>query len=136
MSHGKISNTLSKHLQSLPDSPPVAWENAKFTPVDGVTFLSESYLPAETSGLGIAATDSLDYTGIYQIDVRAALDDYKKEANDTADAVASHFRRGTILTYNGQKVTIQSVSRAQGRADGAWWFIPVSVTWRASSGNV
>jgi len=136
MSHSKISNALSKRLQSLPASPPVAWENAGFKPVDGVTFLAETYLPAETSGVGVAATDSLDYTGIYQIDVRAALDDYKKEANDTADAVASHFRRGTILTYNGQKVTIQSVSRAQGRADGAWWFIPVSVNWRAFSGNV
>lgn len=135
MSHVNISNALSKHLQSLPDSPPVAWENAGYTPSEGESFLAEHYMPAETSGVGVSTTDSLDHTGIYQIDVRTPLDGYKAEGNGLASAVSSHFKRGTVVTYDGQEVVVQSVSRSNGRPDGAWWFIPVSVTWRAFSGN-
>lgn len=136
MSHTKISNALSTHLQALPSAPPIAPENAGYAPAEGTAYLAEHYLPAETSGVGVAASDSLDYTGVYQIDVRTSLDEYKAEGNDLADSVLSHFKRGTVMTYDGQSVVVQSASRAQGRPSGSWWFIPVSITWRAFSGNV
>lgn len=136
MSHVKISNALSTHLQALPSAPPIAAENSGFTPKENQSYLAEHYMPAGTTGVGIAITDSLDYTGIYQIDVRTPLDEFKAEGNALADSVASHFKRGTVMTYETQDVVVQAVSRAQGRPDGAWWFIPVSVTWRAFGGNV
>lgn len=135
MSNTKISNALSTHLKALPSPPPIAYENAGYTPTEGTAYIAEHYLPAETSPVGLADSDSNDFTGVYQVDVRAPLDDYKKEGNDIADAVLSHFKRGTVMTYSGQSVVVQSASRAQGRRSGSWWFIPVSINWRAFSGN-
>lgn len=136
MSHTKISNALSEHLQALPSAPPIAYENSGYSPTEGTAYIAEHYLPAETSPVGLADSDSNDFTGVYQIDVRTSLDDYKKEGNDIADAVLSHFKRGTVMTFDGQSVVVQSASRAQGRPSGSWWFIPVSINWRAFSGNV
>lgn len=136
MSHTKISAALSSRLQALPSSPPVAWENAGYTPVEGETFLAEHYLPASTTGVGVSADSSIDYPGVYQIDVRVPANEYKAEGNALADKVASHFKRGTVMTRDGQSVVVESVSRNQGLRDGAWWMIAVSVNWRAFGGNV
>src|SRR6056297_706773 len=136
MSHTNISAALSTRLGTLPSSPPVAYENAGYTPAEGTAYIAEHYLPAETSVVGLADDDSNDFTGVYQIDVRTPLDAYKAGGNDIADAVLSHFKRGTVMTYSGQSVVVQTASRAQGRPSGSWWFIPVSIIWRAFSGNV
>ncbi len=136
MSHSDISNALSKRLQSLPDAPPIAFENAPFTTSEGETFLAENFLPGETTGVGVSGSDSLDYVGVYQVDVRTPLDEYKVEANALADSVISHFKRGTVMTFDGQSVVVESATRGNGRADSGWWFVPVTINWRAFSGNV
>lgn len=136
MSHTKISAALSSHLQTLPSSPPVAWENAGYTPVEGTSYIAEHYLPANQASVGVANSDSIDYPGVYQIDVRVPANKYKAQGNTLADALLSHFKRGTVMTYDGQSVVVESVSRNQGMRDGAWWMIAVSVNWRAFGGNV
>lgn len=136
MSHQSISNALSSHLQSLPDLPPVRWENAPSTPETGTLYLAENYLPGNTGATGIENTASLDYTGIYQISIYAPIDDYKLVTREMTDKLASHFKRGTVVSFGGQDVRIVSVSVAAGDRRDAWFFTPVSVQWRAFSGNV
>ena len=131
MSHRKISAALSTRLNSLPSAPPIAFENAKYTPVEGETWLRESYLPATSSTIGIEPGGSTDFIGVYQISIYTPLDDYKLESHQLIDSITSHFERGTVLTFDGQAVIIEQVNVAQGLASGSWWLMPVSVNWRA-----
>jgi hypothetical protein len=131
MSHRKISAALSTRLNSLPSAPPIAFENAKYTPVEGTTWLRESYLPAASSTIGMEPGGSTDFIGVYQISIYTPLDDYKLESHQLIDSITAHFARGTGLEFDGQAVIIEQVNVAQGLASGSWWLMPVSVNWRA-----
>jgi len=131
MSHRKISAALSSRLGSLPAAPPIAYENAKYTPVEGTTWLRESYLPATSSTVGMEPGGSTDFIGVYQVSIYAPLDDYKFESHQLIDSITAHFARGTGLEFDGQAVIIEQVNVAQGLASGGWWLMPVSVNWRA-----
>ena len=131
MSHRKISAALSSRLNSLPSAPPIAFENAKYTPVEGETWLRESYLPATSSTIGMEPGGSTDFTGVYQVSIYTPLDDYKLESHQLIDSITAHFARGTMLVFEGQAVVVEQVNVSQGLASGSWWLMPVSVNWRA-----
>ena len=131
MSHRKISAALSSRLNTLTDAPPIAFENVEFTPVDGTTWLRESYLPANSATVGLGPGGSTDFVGVYQISIYIPLDDSKFEAHELVDSITTHFARGTGLDFDGQGVIIEQVNIAQGLPSGAWWLLPVSVNWRA-----
>ena len=131
MSHRKISAALSSHLKTMPSLPGVAWENAPFNPVSGALYIAENYLPADTVEVGLSDDSSNQFIGLYQISVNAISGMYKLEAQTIADSVISHFARGTSLTYEGQKVRIESSSISTGLQDGDRYMIPVSINWRS-----
>ena len=131
MSHRKISAALSSRLNTLTDAPPIAFENVPFTPVEGTTWLRESYLPATSSTVGMEPGGSTDFIGVYQVSIYAPLDDYKFESHQLIDSITAHFTRGTMLVFEGQSVVVEQVNVAQGLASGGWWLMPVSVNWRA-----
>ena len=131
MSHLKIVKALSSRLNTLTDAPPIAFENVPFTPVDSVTWLRESYLPANSATVGLEPGGSTDFVGVYQISIYVPLDDYKFGAHDLVDKITAHFARGTMLVFEGQSVVVEQVNVAQGLASGGWWLMPVSVNWRA-----
>jgi len=131
MSHRKISAALSSRLNTLPDAPPIAFENVPFTPVDGTTWLRESYLPANSATVGLEPGGSTDFTGVYQISIYTPLDDSKFGAHQLIDDITAHFARGTMLVFEGQAVVVEQVNVSQGLASGGWWLMPVSVNWRA-----
>jgi len=131
MSHRKISAALSSRLNTLTDAPPIAFENVPFTPVDGTTWLRESYLPANSATVGLEPGGSTDFTGVYQVSIYTPLDDYKLESHQLIDSITAHFARGTMLVFEGQAVVVEQVNVSQGLASGGWWLMPVSVNWRA-----
>ena len=118
MSHRKISAALSTRLNSLPSAPPIAFENAKYTPVEGTTWLRESYLPATSSTVGMEPGGSTDFIGVYQVSIYTPLDDYKLESHQLIDSITAHFARGTMLVFEGQAVVVEQVNVSQGLASG------------------
>ena len=131
MSHRKISAALSTHLAAMPTLPSVAWENAPFTPVSGTVYLKEYYLPATTTGIGVADDSSSQFIGVYQVSIHANSGDYKLEAQTLADNITAHFARGTMLDYEDQKVRIEVSSIANALQEGDRYMIPVSINWRS-----
>jgi len=131
MSHRKISAALSSRLNTLTNAPPIAFENVPFTPVDGTTWLRESYLPANSATVGLEPSGSTDFVGVYQISIYTPLDDSKFGAHQLIDDITAHFARGTMLVFEGQAVVVEQVNVSQGLASGSWWLMPVSVNWRA-----
>ena len=122
-----IQAALDTRLSALAGGNPIAWPNIEYAPTGGTTYLRPSFLPADTlqSGLGVTGLDETN--GIYQVDVV-----YKANSGRTtvADAVADHFKRGTVASYNGVNVRVRSVSIAPAIFEGAWHFVPVSVSFQ------
>lgn len=136
MSHRKISAALSTRLNSLAGTTPKAYENSGYTPGEGTAWLRESYLPAETITVGMGDADSNDFRGVYQIGIYTPAGKSKYESHQLVEAIAAHFVRGTVLTFEGQAVTLTSTSIGPGITSGAWYLVPVSVRFRAFADNV
>jgi hypothetical protein len=122
-----VSAALSGHLNAMTNKPPVAWENASYKPVEGVTFIRETILPSDTIQGSLGSTGYDQHLGVYQVDVFAPAGKGKGEAIQMADSIADHFKRGTDLTHNGVTVRLGNVSRRSGLRDGSWWIVPVSI---------
>jgi hypothetical protein len=129
MSLTKIGAALSTQLATL--NLPTAWENVRFKPVSGQTYIAETLIAGNTIPVGFANQASDEFGGVYQVLVYSPADAGKGVGRATADTVAAAFVRGQRLVYNGVTVTILSTSQSSGFMSGDRWVVPVSVTYRA-----
>jgi hypothetical protein len=126
-----ISGALDLHLSTMAGLPDVAWENLDYQPVQGVSYLRPTHIPASTNQAALGNSGEDRHDGIYQVDVIAEAGKGKGAAYTLADQVADHFARGTDLTYNGLTVTIRNTPRLTGRTSNGWFIVPVEVQYFA-----
>ena len=81
----------------------------------------------EQTGLGQNGCDRHD--GVFQISLYFQENVGNITALTKADEVASVYKSGSVLTYNGVDVTIESIGIAQGLNDGPWFIIPISINY-------
>lgn len=122
-----ITAALDSRLDTLTNSPPVAWENRAYEPITGTLYLRPSHLPSDTTAATIGTNGTDENTGIYQVDVFSPAGEGKNEAYVMADLVADHLKRDTELTYNSRTVRIKNVSISPALNDGGWYQIPVNI---------
>jgi len=114
---------LDSRLDSM-DSTPIAWPNIPYEPQGGTAYLRPAFLPAETLQASLGASGKDETNAIYQVDVVFPRGSGRTTLPDT---IADHFKRGTVLSYNGTKLRVRSVSIGPAILDGAWLFVPVSI---------
>ena len=126
-----ISAALDGRLNTMTGLPDVAWENYNYTPVAGTLYLRPTNLPGSTdqATLGTAGTDLT--TGIYQVDVFAEASKGKNAGLVMADNIANHFKRGTVLAYNGRTVKVTTVRRGLTDNSNGWYQVPVEILYRS-----
>jgi len=128
-----INTALSVRLAELQTAgvPPIAWENAEYTPVEGSLYLRESFLPNIKDAVGVAHTSADDYEGLYQVSVMDGRGDRRFDAQEQARLISLHFPRGAEYTYNGVTVKITGTRLASAITEDGWYQIPVTISWRA-----
>jgi hypothetical protein len=101
-----INTALSVRLAEIQTAgvPPIAYENAEYTPVEGTLYLRESFLPNIKDAVGVAHTSADDYEGLYQVSVmdwtrRPSI--RRSRASQTDLAALSTWRRVHIQRRNG-----------------------------------
>lgn len=128
-----INTALSVRLAELQTAgvPPIAYENAEYTPVEGTLYLRESFLPNIKDAVGVAHTSADDYEGLYQVSVMDGRGDRRFDAQEQARLISLHFPRGAEYTYNGVTVKITGTRLASAITEEGWYQIPVTISWRA-----
>jgi hypothetical protein len=121
---------LSVHLDSLDDTP-IAWPNIAYEPSGNTVYLRPNLIPADTLQVTLGTTGKDETNAIYQVDV---VQPRGAGRSDLPDTIADHFKRGTVLSYNGLKLRVRSVSIGSALLDGAWYFIPVSISVQTYTG--
>jgi hypothetical protein len=125
-----IQGALRAQLNTLPNKPPIAWENVDYNPNSGTLFLRATGLPGETVQLCLGDNGLDDHIGIFQVDV--FIPDGKGRST-WPDQIADHFKRGTILTLNEVDVRITSVSIEAADKDENFFIVPVSISYRVQT---
>lgn len=131
-----IKAALANRLDSTTDRPPIDWENYGFSPADlprNATdlFLRETLLPAATDGACLFEDGLERHSGIYQVDVFIPEGEGRSTWPDT---IATRFKRGTILTYNGINVRIVISSQLPGARESSesnYYIKPIQIEYEA-----
>jgi len=130
-----INTALSVRLKQIQvaDLPPIAWENAPYTPIENTLYLQENFIPNIKNQVGLENSSTDDYEGIYQVLVRDTRGARRFNAQEQARLVAEHYPRGAEYTHNSVVVKIVRAQIAQGISDENTYNVPVSVYWRSLS---
>ena len=126
----KIRAAFVTKLQAFPSLPSVAWENISFTPTAGTTYLAPFLLPGEPiqAELGVAGQNR--HTGIYQISIYAPAGKGVSAINTLRDGLVDHFKRGTLLTYDGITVQVQKAWPGPMQQETGWIHTPITIRYR------
>lgn len=127
----KIRAALETHLSALTPAISTAWENTKFTPVNGTPYQMAfvKYATPDDRILGCARRYEL---GFMQVTLCYPIDKGAAAIETRANLLREHFKRGTVLSHSGQFLQIiNTPSKAVLGSDGAVFKIAVSINFRA-----
>ena len=122
-----IQAALDTRLTTLSGGYDIAWPNIKYEPAGNATFLAPTFIPDEMVQVGLGSNGKDEMNGLYQVDVVYPAGQGR---SSVPDSVADHFKRGTVLSYNGTNVRVRSVSIAQAITEGAYHFVPITVNFQ------
>lgn len=127
MSNKTIHSALRQQFALIPTYPK-AYKGIAFSPTEGVLYLREDFVPAETYQVGMEDTSTDRFTGIYQIMVVAPLGRGMAETYTALEDIELYFHRGLFV---GDFVRIDKIYTANSIIDGAWMYTPVTIRYTA-----
>ena len=121
INHYKTSKALLDRLKTLVGLPPLAQDNASFTPTVNQAYMREADLSGMTQAPAIAADGFQRQDGLYRVGVFVPKNNGKFNALAHIDTIIAGFPRGLVLTEGGQKVRIEQSDREAGFVDGEFY---------------
>ncbi len=117
-----------------------AWENEKFTPTAGQLYVTEQFVPATTSLLGItAAGGTIEETGLYVLTVYGLSESGMAGLRAYINALKARFTPGTSVTAGSHTLRVRgdtSTKAGQIIPQGnGWSTCQLVIPWRAHSVN-
>lgn len=122
-----IRKALEDRLKLIVPAMPIAFENAKYTPVIGTAYQKAMLLPNDTDTPTLSQTRLIE-TGIFQVSVYVPFGGGTGLASDRAVLIRNHFPAGLVLTEATTKIRISKAPSIAGAIyDDVWYLVPVSI---------
>lgn len=127
----KIRAALETRLNALLPAISTAWENVEYKPLQNVPYQQVNMLYATPNNVTLGC-ERYYALGVLQIVVNYPLNSGSTAAEDRANLLVTHFKRGTVATHAGQSVMITNTpSKRILGSDGSFFKIAVSINYRA-----
>jgi hypothetical protein len=130
----KIFGALAARLDAFVSAYPidVAYPNINFMPRPRMPYLRPWMLPAPTISASLIAPGSMDFKGIFQIDVFWPAGQGLIQALEKSAAIIAHFATTRLIYQDGFAVQINEAPYASpAMQEPGWVHIPVSIRFRA-----
>jgi len=150
-----IRAALETTLASIPNIPTIAWENVTFNPTTGTSFVKARFAPTVREPAVRGLNPQMYYQGVFVVDVYcpegtgpSVADGVANSIIETLDATTSIYYEpstDSILTESGAflitesggkvlldgviQVSIRYAERELGTQEGAFYRIPVVISW-------
>jgi len=108
-----------------------AYENSKFSPVEGTPWARLTILPSQPEIMTLGPSGEDEHLGILQIDLYYPTDEGNSPVLTMADSIRTAYKAGTSLSYNGQSVVILNCGRSGGELENGYFKIMLNVAYRA-----
>jgi len=124
-----IRAALEVKLDGVSGMPSIAWENLTFTRTTGQSYVAPRLIPTVREPAVRGLNPQIYYQGLFRVDCYVPEGLGPKAADDLADKIIDAFEATTDVSHNGTIVSIRRAEREQGISDGAFFMVPVNVSW-------
>lgn len=131
MSDLAVRRALETRLLAMSPALPCAMENVAFTPTQGTAYQRANMLPAAPDNTMLGPREWMEI-GIFQVTLFYPQGAGSAEAQTRAEAVRSHFKRGTTLSHSGVTTIItHTPAKAAGFVSDGFYAVPISIRYQA-----
>lgn len=157
--HDRIRAALELKLASVSGIPDIAWENVKYSPTTGQSFVRPTFIPTLRRPAVRGINPQMRYQGIFTVDCYSpegngpgntdALAETIIEAFPATDSIYYSSVTDSLITEaeafitleNGARllqdnithVSIEYTERQQGNLQSPWYSVPVDIGWYSYS---
>lgn len=124
----KIDQALTQWFLAGNFGLPIAHENQTYTPAGQSPWCEIRVIPNDVTAATIRHSSETD--GVFRVILRYPQGTGAIAAKQKADQILAHFRLGTRLSFDGQRVNLTSTKRDQGVADDGWYSLVLTVGYR------
>jgi len=124
-----IEHALNALILTAAGSTPLAWENMRYEPVIGTSYIQVFHAPLRTTPESLGYAGFTAHRGLTQLNVHTPVERGTKAAVTLADQLTGVIRRGIVATYNGVPVRILGLSLGPTDIQKAWAILPVTINW-------
>jgi len=124
-----IRAALEVKLNSVSGLPEVAWENLTYEPTTGTSFVKPRLIPTIREPAVRGLNPQIYYQGLFRVDCFVAEGLGPASADELADKIIDAFEATTDVSHNGTIISIRYAEREQGMPDGAFFMVPVNISW-------
>jgi hypothetical protein len=151
----RIRSALEARLSSITGIPDIAWENVKYSPTTGQSFVQPLFLPTQQRPSVRGLNPVLRYQGIFSVNCFVPEGNGPGAADDLANLIIDNFpatdsiyysipddallteAEAFIVTESGARVLVDDVihvslefsERQQGVLRSPWYMVTVDVDW-------
>lgn len=124
-----IRRVLETTLAGITGIPSIAWENVTFSPTTGTSYVKARFAPTVREPAVRGLNPQMYYQGIFVVDVYCPEGTGPATADDLADSIIDAFDAPNDLTVGGTSITIRYAERELGTQEGAFYRVPVVISW-------
>ena len=106
-----------------------AFENAPYTPTNGVPYAELRLLENDITGLDLSQHNITD--GLFRIILRYPVGEGTGAADAMVQEIFDHFRIGLRISFGGRSATIENQQTQPGVAEAGWYVLVVTLGYRA-----
>lgn len=134
--YNKIRGALEVALSSIADIPTVHYQNTRYEPVTGTSFITCNLFPTSRRPSEVGSNPFNRYQGLFTITVNTPENKGPKENQDICNLILGAFPAGTHdLVFEGQIVRVEYTEQLASFRDPPWFTTTINVGWYAYDKN-
>ena len=127
--YDNIRAALETKLSNMVGAPDIAYENVKFEPTTGTSFLRCQLVPAIRRPAVRFTNPQQEYTGSFLVMCYVPENQGPNAADTLADTVIDEFDATTDINDAGIILSIRYAERRPGYNQSPWYVVPVDISW-------
>ncbi|MFT6559175.1 phage tail terminator-like protein [Sneathiella sp.] len=127
MSYRRIRAALDQSLQDF-SGPEIVFPSTAYKPAHGQDYIEVDFNPGTAKSVFLGPSVDREYRGELLLSIRART---VYAAIEIADQLRAHFAPGTVLAFEGLKVTVENSRLGKNRGGVKFVALPLSVNWRS-----
>lgn len=129
-----IRAALEVKLSNVSGIPDIAYENVKYDPVAGSSYVVPRFVPVSRRPAVRGPNPQLRYDGVFRVFCHTPENTGPALADDLANSVMDAFEATTDISFTNASaetvfVTIDYAERNNGIVDKAWYYVVVDIGW-------